>query len=95
MRSLVTPPASGSRSPAADRIVHLVPDAPRSTEHNDLLMQPDAGRAVVMRLNSRWQVLGEPIERLAVGHPSAKARELTDEVISWMQRAPLSTTAEN
>jgi hypothetical protein len=37
-------------------------------------------------LRARWEGLREPIARLAVGYPSARARELADEVSSGLHR---------
>jgi len=37
-------------------------------------------------LNAKWEALREPISRLAVGHPSARARELADAVSTGLHR---------
>jgi hypothetical protein len=41
---------------------------------------------VMQAFNAKWQALREPISRLAVGHPSARVRELADEVSTGLHR---------
>jgi hypothetical protein len=48
--------------------------------------RPGTEQQVLQTLNAKWEALREPIARLAVGHPSARARELADEVSSGMHR---------
>jgi hypothetical protein len=43
-------------------------------------------REIMQALNAKWETIREPISRLAVGHPSARARELADEVSSGLHR---------
>jgi sugar phosphate isomerase/epimerase len=44
--------------------------------------QHGTAQQVVETLNTNWEALREPLARLAVGHPSVRARELADDVIS-------------
>lgn len=48
--------------------------------------QPGAEQQVMQSLNAKWEAIREPIARLAVGHPSARARELADEVSTGLHR---------
>jgi hypothetical protein len=43
-------------------------------------------RETIQALNAKWETIREPIARRAVGHPSARARELADEVSSGLHR---------
>jgi hypothetical protein len=48
--------------------------------------QPGTEQEVMKALNAKWEGLREPIARLAVGHPSSRARELADEISSGLHR---------
>jgi hypothetical protein len=57
--------------------------------HPDRVMiniQKGAEKSTSDKLFAKWETLREPISQLAIGHPSATARELADEVSSGMHR---------
>jgi hypothetical protein len=48
--------------------------------------RPGTEQEIMQALNAKWEALREPTARLAIGHPSARARELADEVVSGLHR---------